>query len=130
MRKWIFGLTATLVMGAGSIYLYAQQAPKPEKGMIVGEVIDVTTYAMKGARGEDMEEAGKYRANLNFPIAIIEEETGDVFIAVYKNPAPASELDMANRILMEWMGKKVTVQGRIYRAPGINLIEIRVAYEY
>ena len=117
-------------MGAGSIYLCAQQAPKPETGMIVGEVIDVTTYTMKGARGKDMEEAGKYRANLNFPIAIIEEATGDVFIAVYKNPAPASELDMANRILMEWMGKKVTAQGRIYRAPGINLIEIRVAHEY
>ena len=51
-------------------------------------------------------------------------------LAVHKNPAPASESSLANNLLKEWMGKKVPAQGRIYRAPGINMIEIRVALEY
>ena len=130
MNRWIAGLTAGLLMAGGSLYLYAQQAPKAESKLIVGEVIDIVTYAMKGVRGEEMEAAGRYRADHGFPIAIIEEGTDDVYIAIYKDPAPASEIAMANKILKEWMGKKVTAQGRVYKVKGVNLIEVRVAFEY
>ena len=130
MNRWIAGLTAGLLMAGGSLYLYAQQAPKAESKLIIGEVIDIVTYAMKGVRGEEMEAAGRYRADHDFPIAIIEEGTDDVYIAIYKDPAPASEIAMANKILKEWMGKKVTAQGRVYRVKGVNLIEVRVAFEY
>ena len=131
MKKLIV-ITLCLVAAvlSGAAYVHAQDAPKPEKGVLVGECIALANYAMRGDRGEDAAEPGKYQAEQGFPVGIIEEETGDVFIAVWRNSAPASHLETANKAFAELMGKKVAVQGLIYRQKGLNLIRASLISEY
>ena len=62
------------------------------------------------------------------PIGILTEE-GDVYIAIYRKPAPASALETANAVLGELMGKQVVVRGRVFDAAGVKVIEISIASE-
>ena len=94
----------------------------------MGEVIDIAGYATKDARGEEMAESGRFRAESGFPIGIL-DESGEVYIAIYKNPAPASALATANRLLGDLMGKQVVARGKVYRAQGVNVIQISIASE-
>ena len=110
-------------------YVSAGEAPQATDGIIVGDVIDITTYAMKG-HGEDSIEAYKNRAALGFPVGILEEETGRVYICVYRNPAPASGLQLANDVLAPYMGMKVVAQGLKYHAEGVNLLRLSIISEY
>ena len=110
-------------------YVSAGEAPVATKGILVGDVIDITTYAMKG-HGEDSIEAYKNRAALGFPVGILEEETGRVYICVYRNPAPASGLQLANDVLAPYMGMKVAAQGLKYHAEGVNLLRLSIISEY
>lgn len=123
---WAAAALTTLAALVGTAYLNAQG---PQRKTVIGEVIDVASYAMKGARGEEHAEAGAFRAEGGFPVGILEEETGEVYIAVYRNPAPASALEPANKILAPLMGKGVVVQGRIYDASGIKVIQISIVAE-
>lgn len=111
-------------------YVSAQDAPKPEKTFIVGEVIAIADYAMTGRRGEEAAEPGKFQAEKGFPVGILEEETGDIFIAVWRNSAPASHTELANKRLQDLMGMKVAAQGLVYRAKGINVIRMSLVSEY
>ena len=110
-------------------YVSAGEAPVATKGILVGDVIDITTYAMKG-HGEDSIEAYKNRAALGFPVGILEEETGRVYICVYRNPAPASGLQLANDVPAPYMGMKVAAQGLKYHAEGVNFFRLSVISEY
>lgn len=110
-------------------YVSAGTAPVGEKGILVGDVIDIATYAMKGL-GEESTAAFKNRAELGFPVGILEEETGRVYICVYRNPAPASGLQLANDVLAPYMGMKVAAQGLKYHAEGVNLLRLSVISEY
>ena len=110
-------------------YVSAGEAPKAIKGIIVGDVIDITTYAMKGS-GQDNTQAYKNRAGLGFPVGILEEDTGRVYICVYRNPAPASGLQLANDVLAPYMGMKVAAQGLKYHADGVNLLRLSIISEY
>lgn len=111
------------------VVTYSQAQTTPEKATIMGEVIDVAGYAMKGARGEESAAAGTYRAEGGFPVGILENDTGTVFIAVYRNPAPASSLEPANAVLAPLMGKEVVARGRVFRTQGVTVIEIALAAE-
>jgi len=75
-------------------------------------------------------EAHRARIEEGFPVGIIEEETGEVWIAVFRDPAPASHLDTANEHLLPYAGKKTVVQGLKYRADGVNVVRVGVASEY
>ena len=61
-------------------------------------------------------------------VGILTEE-GDVYVAVFRNPAPASGLETANELLGELMGKQVVVRGRTFDAAGVKVIEISIASE-
>lgn len=131
MKKLVLSLTLlAAVTGLAVSLVSAAGDPKAEKGVIVGRVVDVATYAMKGSAGEEHMNAFMHRADLGFPVAIVDEESGEVYIAVFRNPAPASGLETANDILGPLMGKKVAAQGLIYRARGVNLIRLSVVSEY
>ena len=110
-------------------YVSAGEAPEATKGIIVGDVIDITTYAMKG-HSEDNIEAYKNRGGLGFPVGILEDETKRVYICVYRNPAPASGLQLANDVLAPYMGMKVAAQGLKYHAKGVNLLRLSIISEY
>ena len=124
-------LTTVLIASLFTVvaYVSAGTAPAAEKGVIVGNVIDIATYATKGL-GEDNVAAFKNRAELGFPVGIVEEGTGRVYICVYRNPAPASSLQTANDVLAPYMGMKVAAQGLKYHAEGVNLLRLSIISEY
>lgn len=125
----LIAMSMALVLGAVA-FVSAETAPKPVKGFIVGEVIDIATYAMKGQRGEEARAAGMHNSGKHFPVGILEEETGEIYIAVYRNPAPASSMGLANPMLEEYMNKKVAAQGLLYKAQGVNVIRLSIVGEY
>ncbi len=126
----LFAMSLALVLGTVAFVSAQTDTPKGVKGIIVGEVVDLATYAMKGERGDAARDAGVHNTGKHFPVGIIEEETGDVYIAVYRNPAPASSMNLANPILKEYMNKKVAAQGILYKAPGLNFIRLSIVGEY
>lgn len=127
MKRWIGGGLIALVVLTGTYLATAQ--PK-KKQMVVGVVIDVIDYGRKGWQGEEHAESGKYHVDKGFPVGILEDETGTIYIACYKNPAPASGLETANKMLSSYIGKKVTAQGRVYKQGGLSVIELAIVGEY
>ena len=127
MKKKTLIAVPVLIALTVAIYFRAEAAPK--RSTIMGEVIDVISYATKGVHGEEAIEEGQYRAENGFPVGILEPETGVVYIAVYRNPAPAAVVQLANKILIPLMGKPVVAQGRVYKQKGVNVIEIAVISE-
>lgn len=125
----ILGACAVAALSAGAWVFAQDAAPKGEKGIIVGDVIELGTYAMQGNTPE-LVAAHKARIEEGFPVGILEEETGEVWVAVYRNNAPASHLELANKFLAEYVGKKATVQGLKYKAKGVNVIRVSVISEY
>ena len=126
-------LTLTIVLIAALFsavaYVSAGEAPQGEKGILVGDVIEISTYAMKGP-GEGNKDAYANRSGLGFPVGILEEGTGRIYICVYRNPAPASSLQTANDILTPYMGMKVAAQGLKYHADGVNVLRLSIISEY
>ena len=116
-------LGSLLTLSAGTL-----GAVPAEKVTVTGEVIELSGYAMRDARGEEDAEAGKFRALGGFPVGILTDE-GEVYLALYKKPAPASPLETGNSILSELMGKQVVVRGRVYAAQGIKVLEISIVSE-
>ena len=125
-RKLLVLVMAAIPLLVGVVWTEARAAA--QRDTIVGEVIDVAGYAMRDARGPEEADAGQYHADNGFPVGILEED-GTVWIAVYRNPAPASGLETANQLLSPLMGKEVVVQGKKYSKAGVNLIEIAIVGE-
>jgi len=123
----IVGFVAVLAMSV--VVVNSQAQAKPEKGMVIGDVVELSTYAIKGP-GEGSTETYKTRSEQGFPVGIVEDETGDVWICVYRSPAPASHLETANKHLQDYMGKKVVVQGLKYQTKGLNVIRFSAISEY
>ena len=129
MKKHVGVVVLAAVVAASAAILSVQAASKPEKGIIVGDVIELSTYAMKG-HTEESKSAYRLRAEHGFPVGIIDEDTGEVWVCVYRDPAPAAHLKLANNYMVDLMGKKAVVQGLKYKAKGVNLIRISVISEY
>ena len=100
-----------------------------EKGIVVGDAVELSTLGMKGL-SEDTVDEMKNRAGQGFPVGIIEEETGTLWIAVYRNNAPASGLQPGNDKLSDYLGTKVVVQGLKYKNGGVNVIRFSNVSEY
>ena len=137
MKKFAVILVAAVLCATigATAYVSAQKdspgkAPKGEKGVIVGDVISIIDYAMYGRRGEEHVASGQLHAENDMPIAIIEDETNVVWLTCYRDPAPASHLESANKKLHEYIGMKVAVQGLKFEAEGVSLIRISVVSEY
>jgi hypothetical protein len=113
--------TAALVAGDAAV--------TPEKGVIIGTAVELSTYAMQGT-GEGSSDAMLARCQQGFPVGIVEEETGIVWVCVYRSNAPASGMETANETLQEFMGKKVAAQGLKYAAKGVNVLRLSVLSEY
>ena len=125
MRKALFYMAVGCLLTLGAVRLAAVPATA---ATVMGEVIDIAGYARKDSRGEEGAAAGKYHAESGFPIGILTEE-GKVYVALYKNPAPASSLDTANKKLADLMGVQVVARGKVYEAMGISVIEISIVSE-
>lgn len=115
-------IVALLLVGAGLL------GAAGEKTTITGEVIDIVGFAQNGARGEEHAEAGRYHAEKGFPVGILTED-GEVYVAVYRDPAPASPMETANEQLAPLMGKEVVAQGVVSEASGVKIIELALVAE-
>jgi hypothetical protein len=128
--KYLVLCACAVAMVSAGAWVFAQDAaPKGEKGIIVGDVVELGTFAMQGYT-PDLLAAHKARIEEGFPAGIVEDETGEVWVCVYRNNAPASHLELANKHVVEYVGKKVTVQGLKYKAKGLNVIRVSVISEY
>lgn len=133
MKKMTIAVVVAVVVFSGMAYVSAdktQVKPEIEEGMLVGEVIDIAGYGMFGRLGKENTEAGQYHASHGFPVGILEEETGDIWIALYRLPVPAAGMQTANGVLTPHMGTKVVAQGVKYRMKGLNLIRLSLVSEY
>lgn len=133
MKKWAAWTVAGAILLSVSGIAYVSSAmgvTKPEKGILIGQAIEFSTYAMQDSGDEVYIAALTNRAELGFPVGILEEDTGEMWIVVYRNSAPASGLQTGNEMLAPLMGKKVVVVGIKYRAPGVNVIKMSTAAEY
>ena len=130
MKKWSVVIGVAVLSCAFILYFNAQAADTPEKGIVIGEVIEMTSYVMLGGDSENYPATAKSRAEHGFPLAIIEEETGELWIPAYRHSAPASHLKLANPQLTELVGKVAVLQGLKYRGDKMNVIRFSVASEY
>ena len=120
-------LAVALVMTVGIAHVNA--GGSGEKGIVVGTAVELSTYAMKGL-GEGSIEEMQSRAAQGFPVGIIEEGSGDLWVCVYKNSAPASGLETANEKMSELLGQQVAVQGMKFKSSGVNLVRFSIIAEY
>ncbi len=128
MKKTL--LVIALVATLGTVaYVSAEAVGSPEKGILVGTAIEISTYATQGMTEKDIP-AMVSRCEQGFPVGILDEATGEVWICIYRNNAPASGLETGNKTLGSYMGKKVSAQGLKYKAKGINVMRIAVISEY
>ena len=125
MKKILVSFILGCLITLGAVQVLAVNG---QKATIMGEVIEIAGYAMKDARGEKDAEAGQFRAEKGFPVGILTED-GEVYVAVYKNPAPASGLETGNDVLIDLMGKEVVVRGTVYEAQGVKVVQIQIASE-
>ena len=116
----VVALAAALIAGAA----VAAGSDGVEKKLISGEVVCLTAYMMKDLHGEEGHDAGVFQVEkLGLPLAIVEEKTGDVYVAVWKGPRSAKDK------LLPLMSMKVNAQGPVYERGGVKLIEIQVVAE-
>ena len=128
MKKSLIAIA--LISSIGTVaYVAAEAVATPEKGIVVGTAIEISTYATQGMSEKDVA-AMVARCEQGFPVGILDEATGDVWICIFRNNAPASALETGNKHLQEFMGKKVSAQGLKYKAKGVNVMRVAVVSEY
>ncbi|GEM_PF-2280503 len=130
MRKWLSGAIVAALIGVGMILGSAALAQRQQRVTVVGDVVDLVGLAMRGQGGDYTAEAMKFRVEHGFPVGLIEEESGAVYLVVYRDPAPAAHLETANKTLLPFVGKKVAAQGRIYEGKGYKVLEVAIVGEY
>lgn len=127
MKRFYVLAVAMVVTTLATTAMVSAQA-KAEKGVLVGTVVDIGTYAMQGM-GDDQVAAHKARIEEGFPVGVVTDD-GEIWVCVYRDNAPASHLEPANRHMAEYAGQKCAVQGLKYKAKGVNVIRVSVLSEY
>lgn len=124
MKKSMIAVVAVALIAVAIVNVNA--ATKPEKGVIVGKLVELTSYAMI----DENVEASKARAEEGFPVGIIEDETNTIWLLAYRSSAPASHLEVANSRTIELMNQQVVVQGLKYTNNGVNVVRFSTISEY
>ncbi len=118
-------LLFVLVVAAAALFLSpvnAKDVPRPE--LVSGEVISLSNYMMKGLTGEENLGSSLFHSDDHgLPVAILDRENGQLFIAVGKRATSP------NPKLLPLMGKMVNAQGPVYRSHGVQLIELQIVAE-
>jgi hypothetical protein len=122
----IIGTLAVVVLSVflvGGVSFAVQVAENGETKLISGEVVSVWNYLVRDQHGEEYRGSGVRLAEKGLPIGILDDESGEIYIAVVHGPGSAV------RKLVPYMGMKVNAQGPVYHKAGVNLIEIQVVAE-
>jgi hypothetical protein len=99
-------------------------ADAPAKRVVSGEVVSLYAYVAQGRSGPDQREIGVFQVEKHgLPLAIVESETGDIYVAVGKGPSAVTAK------LVPLMGLKVNALGPVWEKAGLKLIEVEVVSE-
>ena len=120
-------LAVALVLSVGITQVNA--GGSGEKGIVVGTAVELSTYAMKGL-GDGAIEEMQARSDQGFPVGIIEEGSGDLWVCVYRSSAPASGLEPGNAQMRELLGQQIVVQGMKFKSSGVNVMRFSNIAEY
>ena len=125
MRRNIgaLGVVVFSVFLIAGVSLAARDAKNGEKKLISGEVVSVWNYLARDQHGEEQRGFSVRLAEKGLPIGILDDESGEIFIAVVDGPGSAV------RKLVPFMGMRVNAQGPVYHKAGVHLIEIQVVAE-
>jgi len=102
----------------------AKAKPSKEKGAtVIGEVVDLVSYATSGvtaktAEGKEIMMASIQGGN---PLGILERGTGDVYVVTMKQASTS-----ANATLQQYIGMNIAAKGDIYRKGGQQLLVMSV----
>lgn len=129
-RKLLGWLAAmTLILSAASVYRQAQAGPEGEV-LITGEAVDLYCYLAKEMRGELQKACAERTEKRNLPTAIIDAETGEIYIAVFRYKRPANNWpDSASAALAPYLVSKVNARGTVFERGGVKMIEIHMLSE-
>lgn len=122
-KRTVLGLALTLALAAGSIFgVWAADKPKSE--LITGNIQCMFCHMAKADMGTNPDGCvARCIDKKSMPPIIVQEGTGEVFVAVGKDG------ESAVKKLLPLIGSKVNVQGPVYRKNGLNMIEIQVISE-
>lgn len=101
-----------------AVALVAVPAAAGEKVTMTGEVVDSTCYIAQGAKGEGHRECAQKCADGGVPLALLDDESGDIVWLADGDHTPA------NDTLREYAGQKVTVTGTLAERGGARLLTI------
>ncbi len=85
---------------------------------IVGEVIEPVCYLDHGGRGQDHKACALSAAQLGLPVAILEDDTEFLYVAITPDHKPA------NGMLESYLAQRVEVRGKLIEGNGLTLIEV------
>lgn len=102
----------------------AGAADQPKKEMITGEINCLYCFASRSDMGSDPVGCQtRCISKKNLPAVVVQEGTGEAFVIVWKGgESPVAKLTPL-------IGKKVNVQGPIYKKGGLNVIEAQIIAE-
>ena len=124
MRRFILpGLALAMLILAASVYR-AGAADQPKKEMITGEINCLYCYASRTDMGADPVGCQtRCITKKAMPAVVVQEGTGEAFVIVWKGGESAVPK------LAPLIGKKVNVQGPVYKKGGVNVIEAQIIAE-
>jgi hypothetical protein len=88
--------------------------------VITGEVVESGCYVMAGRRGEEHRQCAIACARAAQPLAILEDKTGIVHLAIYDRAAAAP-----NDSLLEHVADRVEIRGTAIERGGITAILVK-----
>ncbi|HSA59311.1 MAG TPA: hypothetical protein VLJ37_06460 [bacterium] len=112
MRKWIFP-TVLLLLALWSADV------RSESATVTGEVLDTFCFAAMGAKGESHRPCGLECAKKGIPVGLLEEKTNQVYVLL-----PAKDRGTLPPELIDKMGRKATVTGKIYKNGGSQFLTV------
>ncbi len=114
-KKLMISTLAVLLMGlAVPVAVMAQQA-----ATITGEVVDTYCYGLMGAKGESHRPCGISCAKAGIPMGLLQDGTDKLYVLL-----PNKDNSPLPPEVMDKMGRKATVTGKIYSTGGSQFLTV------
>jgi hypothetical protein len=104
---------------AFAILLSLPSALRAESATVTGEVLDTFCFASMGAKGESHRPCGLECAKKGIPVGLLEEKTNQVYVLL-----PAKDKGSLPPELIDKMGRKATVTGKVYKSGGSQFLTV------
>ena len=99
--------------------IYAEEGSNEKiEVTIAGEVVNPICYLDHNGKGEEHKSCAQAMAQNGFPIAILEDDTEFLYLAVTPDHKPADNQ------LQPFLAQRVQVQGKLMEGNGLTVIEV------